>query len=71
MEGARFLLFRERGERAEEPRVSIGWKVIFLSDVTGLGQTDDIVVVSDGYARNFLFKKNVALEATPSNLNTI
>ncbi len=71
MEGARFLLFRERGERAEETRVSIGMKVILLSDVKGLGKTDDIVEVSDGYARNFLFKKNVALEATPSNLNTI
>jgi len=71
MEGARFLLFRERGERAEETRVSIGMKVILLSDVKGLGKTDDIVEVSDGYARNFLFKKNVALEATASNLNTI
>lgn len=46
-------------------------KVILLSDVKGLGKTDDIVEVSDGYARNFLFKKNCALEATPSNLNTI
>lgn len=69
--GARFLLFRERGECAEETRISIGMKVILLSDVKGLGKTDDIVEVSDGYARNFLFKKNVALEATPSNLNTI
>jgi large subunit ribosomal protein L9 len=46
-------------------------KVILLSDVNGLGKVDDIVVVNDGYARNFLFKKEMALEATPTNLNTI
>lgn len=46
-------------------------KVILLSDVNGLGKVDDIVVVNDGYARNFLFKKEMALEATSTNLNTI
>ncbi len=46
-------------------------KVILLKEVKGLGKIDDIVDVSDGYARNMLFKKNLALEATPANLNTI
>ena len=46
-------------------------KVILLEDVKGLGKADDIVEVNDGYARNFLFKKNMALESTPSNLNSI
>ena len=46
-------------------------KVILLADVKGLGKADDIVEVNDGYARNFLFKKNLALEATPINLNAI
>ncbi|NLT11891.1 MAG: 50S ribosomal protein L9 [Clostridiaceae bacterium] len=46
-------------------------KVILLEEVKGLGKADDIVEVNDGYARNFLFKKDLALEATPSNLNSI
>ena len=46
-------------------------KVILLTDVKGLGKADDVLEVSDGYARNLLFKKNLALEATPANMNTI
>ncbi|MBN1775481.1 MAG: 50S ribosomal protein L9 [Clostridiales bacterium] len=46
-------------------------KVILLSDVNGLGKADDIVDVNDGYARNFLIKRKMALEATVSNLNSI
>ncbi len=46
-------------------------KVILLQDVKGLGKVDDIVEVNDGYARNLLFKKGLALESTPSNLNAI
>lgn len=39
-------------------------KVVLLQDVRALGKKGDIVNVSDGYARNFLFKKDLALEAT-------
>ena len=46
-------------------------KIILLEDVKGLGKKDDIVEVNDGYGRNFLIKKGVALEATPENLNSI
>ena len=46
-------------------------KVILLTEVKGLGKTDDVVEVNDGYARNLLFKKNLALEATPVNMNAI
>jgi large subunit ribosomal protein L9 len=46
-------------------------KVILLQDVKSLGKAEDIVDVSTGYANNMLFKKNLALEATPSNLNSI
>lgn len=46
-------------------------KVILIKEVKGLGKPDDIVNVHDGYARNFLFKNDLALEATPGNLNSI
>lgn len=46
-------------------------KVILLQDVKSVGKAEDIVEVSTGYANNMLFKKNLALEATPSNLNSI
>jgi len=40
-------------------------KVILLADVKGQGRKQDIVNVSDGYARNYLFPKKLAVEATP------
>lgn len=45
-------------------------KVILTADVKGQGKKGQIVTVSDGYARNFLFPKNLAKEATTDNLNT-
>ena len=46
-------------------------KVILLEDVKSLGKKDDIVEVSDGYARNFIFKKKLGAEATPKALNDL
>ena len=40
-------------------------KVILLSDVKGVGKKQEIVNVSDGYARNFLFPRKLAMDATP------
>lgn len=44
-------------------------KVILNEDVAGKGKAGDIVNVSDGYARNFLFPRKLARKATKHNLN--
>ena len=46
-------------------------KVILTKDVKAQGKKGDIVNVSDGYARNFLFPKGLAIEATSDALNDI
>lgn len=46
-------------------------KVILTQDVKTLGKKDAIVNVNDGYARNFLIPKGLAVEATASALNEI
>lgn len=46
-------------------------KVILIEDVKSLGKKGEIVDVNDGYARNFLLKKKLGLEATPKNLNDL
>lgn len=46
-------------------------KVIFLKDVKGKGKKGDVKNVSDGYARNYLLKNNLAEEATPGNLKAL
>ncbi len=44
-------------------------KVIFQADVKGSGKKGELKNVSDGYARNFLLPKGLAIEATPQAMN--
>lgn len=44
-------------------------KVILKEDVKGLGKKEQMVEASDGYARNYLFPKGLAVEATAANIN--
>ena len=46
-------------------------KVILLEDVKSVGKKGELVNVSDGYARNFILKKKLGIEATPKNLNDL
>lgn len=46
-------------------------KVILLEDVKSLGKKDQIVDVSEGYARNYVLPKKLGVEATPKNLNEL
>ncbi len=46
-------------------------KVVLLKDIRNVGKRDDIITVSDGYARNFLFPQKLAAEATPGALKEI
>jgi large subunit ribosomal protein L9 len=46
-------------------------KIILIDEIRGLGTRGDVVNVKDGYARNYLFPKNLAREATPGNLKSI
>ena len=46
-------------------------KVILLEDVKSLGKKDDVVDVSDGYARNYIIPQKKGIQATAENLNTL
>ena len=46
-------------------------KVILLQDVKGKGKKGQMIEVSDGYARNFMLPKKIAIEATTDAINTM
>ena len=43
-------------------------KVILKADIKGVGKKDEIINASDGYVRNYLFPKNLAVEANNENM---
>ena len=43
-------------------------KVILKADIKGVGKKDEVINASDGYARNFLLPKNLAVEANNDNM---
>ena len=46
-------------------------KVILLQDVKGVGKKDQIIDAADGYVRNFLFPKKLAVEANKANIASL
>lgn len=46
-------------------------KVILQQDVKGKGKKGQMIDVSDGYARNYMLPRKIAIEATPDNVNTM
>lgn len=59
----------EKGEGKEASRGNM--KVVLMDDVKGLGNAGELVEVKRGYANNFLFRRDLAIEATPQNLNMV
>lgn len=46
-------------------------QVILIQDVNNLGGTNEVVNVKNGYARNYLFPRQMAVEASPSNMKQL
>ena len=46
-------------------------KVILLEDVKSVGKKGEVIEASEGYAKNFLFKKKLAVEASAANMNDL
>ena len=46
-------------------------KVILTQDIKGVGKKDQVINANDGYARNFLFPKNLAVPADKGNMNNL
>ncbi len=46
-------------------------KVILKQDIKGVGKKDQVINAADGYARNYLFPKNLAVPADSGNMNNL
>ena len=52
-------------------RCELKVKVILKDNIKGVGKKDEVINASDGYARNFLFPKNLAVEANAENMSNL
>ena len=52
-------------------RDELKMKVILMQDIKGVGKKDEVINASDGYARNFLFPKKLAVEANLENMGKL
>lgn len=46
-------------------------KVILMQDIKGVGKKDEVINANDGYARNFLFPRKLAVEANTENMSKL
>jgi large subunit ribosomal protein L9 len=46
-------------------------KIILKADIKGVGKKGELINASDGYARNYLFPRNLAMEANEGNVKTL
>ena len=46
-------------------------KVILLDNIKGVGKKDEVINASDGYARNYLFPRKLAVEANTENMSKL
>ena len=46
-------------------------KVILLDNIKGVGKKDEVITASDGYARNYLLPKKLAVEANAENMSKL
>ncbi len=51
--------------------MGLNMKVILLDNIKGVGKKDEVINASDGYARNFLFPKKLAVEANAENMSKL
>jgi len=64
-------MIKDKKKLAQHPNTSDGMKVLLCEDVRTLGWLGDVVEVSNGYARNYLFPQGLAKPATETNLKAI
>lgn len=56
---------------SQKEREAIRMKVILLDNIKGVGKKDEVINASDGYARNFLLPKKLAVEANAENMSKL